>query len=753
MKSFSSFSFNDIPIDKNLNELPTDLGSISYRFSDPCLLDSNDGDVTKNAIEDEDFVFQRSSFRSSESSVLEIGNRHRHKIAHVHTKSIDSWLTDHFEEENGKKMKKALKQRTELLQRDSSGSEEKKKEKQLVNKKQVSIVEDKEQDEQSARKKREKFKRQDTPLNPQSTSQGSKQLSIPRSLTINVTSNKNQPLPHIRTVSYDERSKASAPCLLSHATRHKKTQNLTSSPKKSPNGPKLEATPSFLCSVELAESNSTTSLDKVSSPKDEFAQFVKASIHPPNELSVPRCYQDPNSNTSPRRISGSAPHSPYSRSQSMDPGQKYKSHSSLSPKYHRPKLKRETAQDFEDGDVHPGIDLGDFEQKGPKKHTLSPNMLLKPGQKHLVHQKSAPGTPLSPKRFAKCYKTPSRTPSDESSSGYLNVPKARLRGSSLSGDLDSSLSQNNLYLLRQFNIQGKKVIHVGDSLQHRAVSSNSINSAISRSSSVCRQASGKSSLDNNFSVEEEVGSLRSGYSREDQLSLDDDQNVALLAREGLHGQSIEYTPVREVYRVTLLGAPGVGKSSLCHKFLSPDYVYTYESSQGGHLSEPSVCIMLEDVETELVFRDGLEKQIQSDETIPTCDCVVVTFSVTDSSSLKAAETILQKLWQTGDLNTKAVIVVGNKADLVRTRVVPILEGRSLAISHDCKYVEVSAALDHNVDTLLVGIVKQIRLKMQMEKPRTHYARRKSAQVRMKGLIEKVLGHENKSKSCENLNVI
>ena len=45
------------------------------------------------------------------------------------------------------------------------------------------------------------------------------------------------------------------------------------------------------------------------------------------------------------------------------------------------------------------------------------------------------------------------------------------------------------------------------------------------------------------------------------------------------------------------------------------------------------------------------------------------------------------------------------------------EGRSLAISYDCKYVEVSAALDHNVDTLLVGIVKQIRLKMTVEKQR------------------------------------
>ena len=111
--------------------------------------------------------------------------------------------------------------------------------------------------------------------------------------------------------------------------------------------------------------------------------------------------------------------------------------------------------------------------------------------------------------------------------------------------------------------------------------------------------------------------------------------------------------------------------------------------------------------------------------------------MTDAASLSTAETILQSLCKSGDLITKVVILVGNKTDLVRTRTVPIygkekllisyvkyfLEGRSLAISHDCKYVEVSAALDHNLDTLLVGIVKQIRLKNMMEKQRTNiYAR-------------------------------
>ena len=217
-------------------------------------------------------------------------------------------------------------------------------------------------------------------------------------------------------------------------------------------------------------------VNNTTSPKDEFAQFVVASIHPPNELSVPRCYSD-QTNHSPRRLSGSAPHSPYSRSVSVEPVQHSTSHSSLSPRYQdlssRPKLKRETAHDIEDGDFNIWIDQSE------KRNTLSPHSFLRPGPRHLIHQKSAPGTPLFPKRLGGGHKTPSRTPSDESSSGLLNVPKPRVRGSSLCEDLDPN-TRNNLYLLRQFNIQGRKVIHLGDSFQHRTASSTSINSVLSR---------------------------------------------------------------------------------------------------------------------------------------------------------------------------------------------------------------------------------------------------------------------------------
>jgi hypothetical protein len=36
----------------------------------------------------------------------------------------------------------------------------------------------------------------------------------------------------------------------------------------------------------------------------------------------------------------------------------------------------------------------------------------------------------------------------------------------------------------------------------------------------------------------------------------------------------------------------------------------------------------------------------------------------------------------------------------------------MATNYDCKYIEVSAAIDHKVDDLLVGILKQIRLVKQ-----------------------------------------
>ena len=55
-----------------------------------------------------------------------------------------------------------------------------------------------------------------------------------------------------------------------------------------------------------------------------------------------------------------------------------------------------------------------------------------------------------------------------------------------------------------------------------------------------------------------------------------------------------------------------------------------------------------------------------------------------------------------------IILVGNKTDLVRNRQVETKDGRNVAILYGVKFIETGAAIGHNIDQLLVGIVLQSR---------------------------------------------
>ncbi|XP_018013744.1 GTP-binding protein REM 1-like [Hyalella azteca] len=176
------------------------------------------------------------------------------------------------------------------------------------------------------------------------------------------------------------------------------------------------------------------------------------------------------------------------------------------------------------------------------------------------------------------------------------------------------------------------------------------------------------------------------------------------------------------------------------------------------------------------------------------DAWVIVYSVADRSSFSVAASLLGKLWTSGQTSCRAVILVANKTDLERTRAVTTAEGRTLArtyackfievsagLDHNvdellvgilaqlaCKFIEVSAGLDHNVDELLVGILAQIRLKSCSQLSHRSHSRSAIAArlvrklsgrmsggkaVRMTGLVGKLLNRDRKAKSCENLHIL
>ena len=201
---------------------------------------------------------------------------------------------------------------------------------------------------------------------------------------------------------------------------------------------------SFVCSVELAETEQADT--------DEFSQFVKvgavynktyaqsyqcdrllkASKHPPNELSVARCYSP-----------GKTPPPSFPSSRAVSP-------SSSSPRSlcSRPRLRRERAQDIEDVDPYSQL-----------RCTLHPPSPCVCSFHQPVQHRSAPGTPLNSSR-RRHLRQQQRAPSAEEGGGggaFLHVPFSRMRGKSLPEDMENTLDTDSLYLLKQFNIQGRKV--------------------------------------------------------------------------------------------------------------------------------------------------------------------------------------------------------------------------------------------------------------------------------------------------------
>ncbi|CAF0980065.1 unnamed protein product, partial [Didymodactylos carnosus] len=90
---------------------------------------------------------------------------------------------------------------------------------------------------------------------------------------------------------------------------------------------------------------------------------------------------------------------------------------------------------------------------------------------------------------------------------------------------------------------------------------------------------------------------------------------------------------------------------------------------------------------------------------------VIVYSITDRQSFQIALNLIKNIREREKETDRhiPIILVGNKSDLVRKRVVPKETARHTAFKYDCKFVETSAAINDKVDDLLAGILKQIRI--------------------------------------------
>ncbi|KAL5275165.1 hypothetical protein ACFFRR_001240 [Megaselia abdita] len=168
------------------------------------------------------------------------------------------------------------------------------------------------------------------------------------------------------------------------------------------------------------------------------------------------------------------------------------------------------------------------------------------------------------------------------------------------------------------------------------------------------------------------------------------------------------------YKTVMLGATGVGKTSLTFQFTTSDYICAYDLSLDDDYGTKTVSILVDGIETDLEIIDHPACEMSTEAFCSTynVDCFCVVYSAIDKTSFKAAEKVLNYLKDNEMLLTRGAILVGNKTDLERHREITRQAGRKLAKEIGCKFIETSSCLDHNVDELLVGIVAQAKLNPQ-----------------------------------------
>jgi len=154
----------------------------------------------------------------------------------------------------------------------------------------------------------------------------------------------------------------------------------------------------------------------------------------------------------------------------------------------------------------------------------------------------------------------------------------------------------------------------------------------------------------------------------------------------------------KVYKLVMLGDGGVGKTAITIRFVSDRFVTEYDPTvEDAYKKEHQVDG--KDVTVEIIDTAGQEEYSSGlqDKFIRGGEGFILMYSVTSKASLLRVKEIQKKILWTKDSDEVAMILVGNKSDLMKERQVSPQEGKELAKEFRCPFLETSAKSGDNVN--------------------------------------------------------
>ena len=164
------------------------------------------------------------------------------------------------------------------------------------------------------------------------------------------------------------------------------------------------------------------------------------------------------------------------------------------------------------------------------------------------------------------------------------------------------------------------------------------------------------------------------------------------------------------YKVVVLGCGGVGKSTLTARFVTGQFVEEYDPTiEEFHRKEIDVDGNMEVIE--ILDTAGQNHEFARGPTldlyIKNGEGFLLIYSIVDQQSFIDVQPLLDHIQRVKGVSSVPMLLVGNKCDLEKERVVATSDGEKVAAEWGIPFYETSALSKKNVDIVYTDVVREI----------------------------------------------
>ena len=170
---------------------------------------------------------------------------------------------------------------------------------------------------------------------------------------------------------------------------------------------------------------------------------------------------------------------------------------------------------------------------------------------------------------------------------------------------------------------------------------------------------------------------------------------------------------RNVFNVAVLGAGGVGKTSLVTRFVKNEFPEGHNPTVEDLYEKPiqlrkGVSALLQVLDTAGTYQFPAMKRL----TFQFAEAFIIVYSVNDTDSLNEALKVQQEIYEAKGTEDVPMVLVGNKCDLASgtdKRLVSHAIASTLSRGKNCVLAEASAKFDVNVSGVFTALMAQVAL--------------------------------------------